>query len=92
VRFPALLVVSAALSQAPLQCSRDPEPDLRRYETPPEALYGLATRFKSRGEQQAYRDTLQYLQERYPNSRYALMAKDELGATPSASSSAAPAP
>jgi hypothetical protein len=77
----ALVVVfgAALLAQAPLQCSRDPGPELRRYETPPEALYDLASRFKAKGEQQAYRDTLGYLVERYPNSRFAMRAKEELG-------------
>jgi len=81
VRGLLVLVGTALLAHAPLQCSREPEPDLRRYETPPDALYDLATRFKARGEQRAYRDTLSYLVERYPNSRFAIQAKDELGAT-----------
>lgn len=66
------------LGHAPLQCSRDPEPDVRRYETPPEALYTLAQRFKEKGERQSYRETLAFLAERYPNSRFAMRAKDEL--------------
>ena len=74
------LFCAALLAHAPLQCSREPGPELRRYETPPEALYDLATRFKARGEEGAWRDTLAYIIERYPNSRYAMRAKDELGA------------
>ena len=75
------LVFGAALfSQAPLQCSSDPEPDVRKYETPPEALYDLATRFKAKGDVKAYRGTLAYLVERYPNSRFAMRAKEELEA------------
>ena len=89
---PYVLALGATLvSQAPLQCSHDPEPDVRTYETPPEALYDLATRFKAKGNQSAYRSTLEYLIERYPNSRFALRAKDELG-SPGAPGSATTAP
>ncbi|HVW28594.1 MAG TPA: hypothetical protein VHC69_24685 [Polyangiaceae bacterium] len=76
----ALALGAALFAQAPLQCSRDPGPELGREETPPEALYGLATRFKAKGDVPAYRDTLSYLVERYPSSRFAVMAKDELAA------------
>ena len=76
----ALALGAALLAHAPLQCSRDPGPELRREETPPEALYDLATRFKAKGDVRAYRDTLSYLVERYPSSRFAMRAKDELAA------------
>jgi len=71
----------ALLSGAPLQCSRSPDPELETYETPPESLYALAERFRTHGEEQARRETLEYLVARYPNSRFALRAKDELGPT-----------
>jgi hypothetical protein len=74
--LPLLLVV--AFGWAPLQCASDPDPALRRYETPGEALYGLAKRFRAEGDEHAYRATLQYLVERYPNSRFARMAKSDL--------------
>jgi hypothetical protein len=70
----------ALLSHAPVQCSHDPGPELHREETPPEALYDLATRFKAKGDVRAYRDTLSYLAERYPSSRFAVRAKEELSA------------
>ena len=66
-------------SRAPLQCSGEPPPETRRYETPPDALYDLAARFKKSGDRHAYRETLKYLVERYPNSRFAIQAKEELG-------------
>jgi hypothetical protein len=75
----ALLLTTALFVHAPLQCSREPEPELRRYETPPEALFGLAERFKAKGNSRAYRDTLAYLVERYPSSRFAERAKQDLG-------------
>lgn len=75
----ALGLASALLaSRAPLQCSGEPPSETRRYETPPDALYDLASRFKKKGDERAYRETLEYLVERYPNSRYAQRAKDEL--------------
>ena len=89
MRFSVLVVGAALVSQAPLQCSHEPEPDVRRYETPPEALYALATRFKAKGNESGYRGTLQFLVERYPNSRFAMRAKDELAAAPAAAPAAA---
>lgn len=77
----AFVLGSALVAQAPLQCSRAPDPDLRREETPPEALYDLATRFKAKGDQRAWHATLAFLVERYPSSRFAMRAKDELGGT-----------
>lgn len=76
----ALVFAAVALAHlAPMQCQSDPEPAERRYETPAEALYDLAQRFKKQGDEQAWRETLEYLIERYPNSRYTVMAKDDLG-------------
>jgi hypothetical protein len=92
VRFSVLVVGAALVSQAPLQCSHEPEPDVRRYETPPEALYALATRFKAKGNESGYRGTLEYLVERYPNSRFAMRAKDELKVPPAVAGSAVPEP
>jgi outer membrane protein assembly factor BamD (BamD/ComL family) len=80
---------AAVFAAAPLQCSREPDPELRKYETPPEALYDLAQRFKEKGDTSAWQDTLHYLVERYPSSRFAERAKQDLGreASPSPSSS-----
>lgn len=63
-----------------MQCSGEPDPDLRRYETPGEALYGLAQEFKAKGDTKSERATLQYLVAHYPNSRFAKMAADDLSA------------
>jgi hypothetical protein len=74
------MVLASALlaSRAPLQCGGEPPSETRRYETPPDALHDLATRFRKKGDHQAYRATLQYLIERYPNSRFAIQAKEDL--------------
>lgn len=74
----AAVLLAALLWQAPLQCSGDPDPALRRYETPGEALYDLAGQFKSKGDEKAWRSTLEYLVARYPNSRFAVMAREDL--------------
>jgi hypothetical protein len=71
-------MLAAATLQAPLQCSGDPDPALRREETPGEALYGLAGEFKAKGDTKAWKVTLEYLVARYPNSRFAQMARDDL--------------
>jgi hypothetical protein len=78
VKPSVLLVCLAALGQAPLQCGSEPDHSLRRNETPDEALYGLAEKFKAQGNEAAWRDTLEYLVERYPNSRYATRARQDL--------------
>ncbi len=67
-----------AVLAAPLQCERPSEPELRREETPDEALHGLAERFATEGNAEARRATLEYLVERYPNSRFAPHAREEL--------------
>jgi outer membrane protein assembly factor BamD (BamD/ComL family) len=69
---------------APVQCARDPDPDRAIEEEPGEALYGLAEQFRERGDTKARKDTLAYLVQRYPSSRFAARAKqelDELGAS-----------
>jgi TolA-binding protein len=73
-----MLLLSSALF-APVQCASEPPPEERRYETPPEALYELAERFKKSGDTAARRETLEFLVERYPNSRFAKRAEAELG-------------
>ena len=74
-----LLAFAAAGSlSAPLQCQSDPPAEHRRYERPPEALYELAGRFWEQGQLEPWRMTLQTIIDRYPNSREAVMAKDDL--------------
>ncbi len=72
------LLVGASLSLAPFQCAHDPDPSQVREETPAEALYGLAEKFKADGDEAARVRTLEYLIARYPSSRFAVMAKDDL--------------
>lgn len=80
MRFIAISILVSALGGAPLQCSREPEHQQREYETPAEALYGLAQTFEKQGDREAWRQTLEYLVKRYPNDRYAKEAKADLAA------------
>jgi hypothetical protein len=84
-------LVAAALaasgSTAPLQCGHTPEAELREDETPGDALWAMAQKFKGSHDVAAEKATLKYLVERYPASRWVSPARDELadlGATPDA--------
>jgi TolA-binding protein len=48
-------------------------------DSPPSALWELAERFGRAGNAEARRDTLRFLVERYPSSRYARRAERALG-------------
>ncbi|UQA58210.1 tetratricopeptide repeat protein [Polyangium aurulentum] len=69
-----------AVGTAPMQCARDPKPDKAMEEEPGEALYGLAEQFRARGDKDARVATLRYLVNRFPASRFAEMARQDLDA------------
>jgi hypothetical protein len=86
------LLLAAAMS-APFQCGSKVRPETRPEEEPAEALHKLADRFAARGDQKARVETLRFIVERYPASRFSEMAKvelTELGAPPPAASASAP--
>ena len=68
----------ATLATAPYQCGRGPGPDAAIDESPGVALYNLASEFKAKGDERAWRATLEYLAKRYPGTREATMAADDL--------------
>ena len=72
----ATLVASGGT--APFQCAGDPDPDQAHEEEPAEALYGLAQQFQKKGDAAARLETLRYIVARYPKSRFAVMARDDL--------------
>ena len=78
VKATVFVLCLAAVGYAPVQCSGEPDHSLRPQETPGEALYGLAEQFKADGNQAAWRQTLEHLIDRYPNSRYATRARQDL--------------
>lgn len=73
-------LVALVLALAPMQCSRSQDPALAREESPGDALYTLAQDFRSRGDEKAWRETLEFLVKRYPSSRRAASARLELEA------------
>lgn len=75
-------VMVSVLATAPYQCGRGPAPDSAIDESPGVALYRLAGEFKAKGDDQAWRHTLQYLVNRYPGTREAKRASDELALPP----------
>lgn len=80
MRAALFAVLLTAAADAPLQCSRTPDPSLRREETAGDALWDLAQDFKAKGNHDAARDTLQKLVDKYPSNRHALAAREELAA------------
>ena len=81
------LVLAAALAVAPFQCPSDPDPQNAREETPGEALYALAQKFRAAKDTKAEERTLRFIVERYPNSRFAAQAEDDLKKLGSAAAS-----
>jgi hypothetical protein len=73
-------LLAAALGVAPMQCRRDPDPNLRWEDTAGDALWGLALDFEARKDEAAAKETLRYLVEKYPSSRHAPAARAKLGA------------
>ena len=74
----ALLIATSVSGYAPYQCGKAPDKSVRE-ETPGEALYALAQKLKSEGDEQGYRTTLRYIVTRYPSSRFAAAAQADLG-------------
>ncbi|MDC0743418.1 tetratricopeptide repeat protein [Polyangium mundeleinium] len=78
LRAPAAALVLGALATAPFQCARDPDPEKALEEPPEDALYQLAEQFRERGDKEARITTLRFLATRYPSSRHAERARQEL--------------
>ena len=71
-------VLLFAMSFAPFQCAREPDPNRRIEDEPAEVVYRLAERFKSESKPDARAETLKFLIERYPTSRFAKFATQDL--------------
>jgi TolA-binding protein len=78
LRGVGLVMITAALGGAPVQCGSNSDPANAYEETPGEALYQLAEQFKQRGDADSWKLTLQHLVARYPSSRFAVAAKQDL--------------
>lgn len=90
MRVTAVAVALGLSGIAPLQCTKDPDPNLRREESADEALYRLSEDFAARGDDAASKHTLEVLVAKYPSSRFAPGARERLGLAPDASIDAAP--
>lgn len=87
----ALASVALMLSAtAPFQCASKSPPEERREEEPAEALYALAERFRAAGDRNAREQTLRFIVERFPASRFAIAAKVDLAEVAAAPKGAAP--
>ncbi|MEP7126061.1 MAG: hypothetical protein ABJE95_34330 [Byssovorax sp.] len=73
---PVLLL--AATATAPLQCAKTNDPNLRMEEDPSQVLYDLADAFHKKNDEHARAETLHFLIAKYPSSRYAEMARQDL--------------
>jgi outer membrane protein assembly factor BamD (BamD/ComL family) len=78
----AKLVLLASVATAPFQCASKAGPEQRLEEEPAEVLYELAEKFKVEGNSKARARTLRYLLERFPSSRFAETAKQDLAGMP----------
>jgi len=84
--FRLVSLMAVVLALAPMQCSRsNSDPALAREEGPGDALYALAQDFRSRGDEKAWRETLEFLIKRCPSSRRAKTAQLDLDAGASGS-------
>ena len=87
------LLVSA-LGQAPLQCNRSRDPELRKEDSAGDALYALAQDFRAKGNEAAAKETLRFLVVHYPSNRHVPSVKEEFAADgvvdPSKTSAAVP--
>jgi TolA-binding protein len=79
-RLAAPLLLAAAL-YAPFQCGSRVPPEHRMEDDAAEVLYKLAEKFKTEGNAGAHAETLRFLVERYPTSRFAERAKIDLEET-----------
>ncbi len=84
VRVLAAPLVAIALAIAPLQCPHDKDPAHCWDDAPGDGLWDLAQKFRANHDEAAARGTLEFLVERYPSSRYAPAARDELARGPDA--------
>ncbi len=68
----------ASLGNAPMQCGHGGGAEGGHAEEPGDALYALAQDFHARGNEEASRQTLQFLIQKYPSNRHAPAARAEI--------------
>jgi TolA-binding protein len=70
----------ASLGNAPMQCGHGSSSGSAHEEDPGDALYALSQDFHTKGNEEAARQTLRFLVEKYPSNRHAPAARVELDA------------
>ena len=68
----------ASFGHAPMQCGHGGGADGSHADEPGDALYALAQDFHTKGNEEASRQTLQFLLQKYPSNRHAPAARAEL--------------
>ena len=68
----------ASLGNAPMQCGHGSSSGSAREDDPGDALYALSQDFHVRGNDEASRQTLRFLIDKYPSNRHAPAARAEL--------------
>ena len=74
----AASLAAVALAIAPLQCPHDTDAAHCWDDAPGDGLWELAQKLRADHDDAAARRTLEFLLERYPSSRYAPAAREEL--------------
>jgi hypothetical protein len=74
------IVFFGSVASAPFQCARNADPESAIEEEPGEALFGLAEQFREQGNVEGRKSTLLYIVKRYPASRFATRATQDLEA------------
>jgi len=68
----------ASLGNAPMQCGHGSSSGGARQDQPGDALYALSQDFHAKGNDEASKQTLRFLVEKYPSNRHAPAARAEL--------------
>jgi outer membrane protein assembly factor BamD (BamD/ComL family) len=74
--------LAAALGTAPMQCGHGSSDAVAHEDSPGDALYALSQDFHAKGNDEAAKQTLRYLVEKYPSNRHVPAARAELEGTP----------
>jgi hypothetical protein len=72
----------AALGTAPMQCAGSHAEKSAREESPGDAIYALSQDFHAKGNEDAAKQTLRFLVEKYPSNRHVPAARAELEGAP----------
>ena len=72
----------AALGTAPMQCGHGSSDPGVHEDSPGDALYALSQEFRAKGNEEAARQTLRFLVEKYPSNRHVPEARAQLAGAP----------